>query len=166
MLRSAVTVHLTRTCNKKQVKIPIIRTHDTKVERIPTKIFVSGKYNDKRLIRKKLNKLRSQGHEITYDWTSKPETKNKNDLTKEAVLEVLAIKASDVHVLILDDKNYSYRGTFAELGCSVGLGKNIMVYHKLGKSSFMNSPFYNHPLVHHFTSWKKLLRAIDVGNKI
>jgi hypothetical protein len=166
MWRSALSVNVPKTCNKKQEKTVTVIHENSRPIRRPIRIFVSGKYDDKLSIRKKINILHRQGHEITYDWTRATPTKNKNDMIRKAVLEVLAIKESDIHVVILNDNKYTYRGTFAELGCSVGLGKNIMIYHKPGKSPFMNSHFYNHPLVKHFTSWKKLLRAIDVSNKL
>ena len=167
MLRCATHIRLPTRAAKNLSHLPQCKFYlNSQVKKIPTKIFVSGKYYDKSLVEKKIKNLRSLGHEITYDWTTKADIKEPRLLAREAVLAVAAIKESDVHVLIMTDKKYSYRGCFAELGCSITLGKEILVYCKPGKSSFTTSPFFNHPLVHRFNSWRKLLRAIDVASKI
>jgi nucleoside 2-deoxyribosyltransferase len=138
-------------------------------KKMSLKLFVSGKYDDRSLIREKINELRELGHTITYDWTDekniaelqKNYTDKKQKSAVEANLDINGVKNCDCHIIIITDKTYAYRGTSTELGCSLGLGKCVYLYCPFKDASCMTCPFYNHPLVECFDSWTKLLEKIS-----
>lgn len=125
------------------------------------KLFVSGKFADKSFIKAKMNELETLGYCITHDWaTHEKSHDNKNDLMNASVLDINGVKESDIHIIIITDTNYPYRGTFTELGCSLGLNKQVFIWCPFEKASCMSNPFYYHPLTKHFVSWDKLLEEL------
>ena len=128
------------------------------------KIFVSGKWSDKKLIKEKMIYLIKLGHKITHDWTifwtNKRNIENKEDLKEAAVLDINGVKECDIHIIIISDPDYIYRGTFTELGCSLALNKKILIYCPYEKAFCMSNPFYFHPNVIHFSDWIELIKNI------
>ena len=129
------------------------------------KIFVSGKFFDKEVISSFMNMFRNMGHVITHDWT-KFEGDNPTDeeLKIAGENDINGVRNCDIHIIILSDPNYAYRGTFAELGCSLGLGKRVMIFSGPKEGLYMRVPFYHHPLVEHYYDFDKLLANIDKKN--
>jgi hypothetical protein len=145
-----------------------------KISIMSQKIFVSSKYDDKLLIREKINELRTLGYTITYDWTDdqnqaelrKNYADKKDRLAVEAIFDIDGIKKCDRHIIIITDETYAYRGTSSELGCSLGLDKCIYLYCPFKNALCMNCPFYNHPLVDCFDNWEKLLEKLATDRQI
>jgi len=127
-------------------------------------IFLSGKFADKQSIKQKICELESMGYKITHDWTTHelPSLTSFDGLQEAAIGDINGVKDCDVHILVMTDKEYPYRGTFAELGCSLGLGKRIMIYCPLDDhdGNFKRVPFYHHPLVEHYNDWNLLLHKL------
>ncbi len=125
------------------------------------RIFVSGKFFDKPLIKSKMTELINLGYLITHDWTISNETPgDKRDAKMSAMLDIGGVQNCDVHVVIISDKKYPYRGTFCEMGCSMGLNKKILVWNPFKDALCMNVPFYYHPSVSHFETWEELLENL------
>lgn len=125
------------------------------------KIFVSGKFFDKTVIHSFMSTFINLGHEITYDWT----VHEMDDITCEklqqaAISDINGVKACEIHIIIITDPEYVYRGTFAELGCSLGLGKRVMIFCPFDSGVFMRVPFYHHPLIEYYKDFNKLLENI------
>lgn len=125
------------------------------------KIFVSGKFDDKLFIKNKINELQDLGYEITFDWTSfEDNTVNKSIATLAAINDIDGVKNCDVHIIIISDKDYIYRGTFTELGCSLGLNKKILIWCPFEDAFCMSNPFYYHPSIRHFNDWNLCLEFL------
>ena len=126
------------------------------------KIFVSGKFFDKEVISSFMDVFRKMGDEITHDWTKfEGDNPTEDELKIAGKNDIDGVKNCDVHIIILSDPNYAYRGTFAELGCSLGLGKKVMIFCGPKTGSFMRVPFYHHPLIEHYTNFDELLKNIS-----
>lgn len=126
------------------------------------KLFVSGKYGDKKLIKTKMDELIKLGYEITHDWTTFEN--GKYDLSSAAVFDINGVKSCDVHVIVITDDKYVYRGTFTELGCALGLEKPILIFCPFEKAQCMTVPFYHHPSIKHFKIWTDLLKELCMYN--
>lgn len=126
------------------------------------KVFVSGKFDDKLFIKNKIIELQQLGHEITFDWTVFEDDTCNEDLAKIAAInDIDGVKKCDVHIIIISDKDYVYRGTFTELGCSLGLNKKILIWCPFDTAYCMSNPFYYHPLIRHFKDWNSCLQFLD-----
>ncbi|QKF94363.1 nucleoside 2-deoxyribosyltransferase [Fadolivirus algeromassiliense] len=129
---------------------------------IPIKVFVSGKFAEKPLIRSKMDELEKLGYKITHDWTSYEKTPSNKDESKlAAIFDIEGIQKCDIHVVVISDKDYPYRGTFCEMGCSMGLNKRILLWNPFDDAACMTVPFYNHPCVTHFKTWEELVVELD-----
>lgn len=125
------------------------------------KIFVSGKFFDKEVISSFMDIFRNMGHEITHDWTKfEGYNPDDEDLKLSGKNDIDGVKNCDIHIIIFSDPEYAYRGTFAELGCSLGLGKRVMIFSGPKNGSYMRVPFYHHPLVEHYHNFDELLNKI------
>lgn len=69
--------------------------------------------------------LVARGHAITYDWTAHGSVKDEGEarIAEVAALEAAGVRAADVVVVLLPGG----RGTHAELGMAIALGKPIVV---------------------------------------
>lgn len=125
------------------------------------KIFISGKFSEPNPIKAKVIELRKLGHIITHDWTTYQETPgDPDDMKKAAVFDIEGVKQCDLHIVIINDPTYPYRGTFCEMGCSMGLGKSIYLLTTCQNPICTQLPFYYHPNVRHFTHWEDLVKQI------
>lgn len=123
-------------------------------------IFVSGKYNDMFYISNRINELKKLGYNVTHDWT-----KHKDDtFINKAVNDINGVKNCDVHVVIITDDSYAYRGTFTEIGCSLGLDKKIIIVCPYDKPLCSNVPFFHHPNINHCKSWTECLLILERFN--
>lgn len=125
------------------------------------KLFVSGKFADKPLIKSKITELEQLGYEITHDWTQHEETLgNQSDAQVAALFDIEGVKKCDIHIVIISDETYPYRGTFCEMGCALGLDKKILVWNPFENPTCTKVPFYYHPHVSHFNTWDELLNNL------
>lgn len=87
------------------------------------KIYVAGKYSDVASINHVQTLLVQMGHTITHDWTE------YTDLPKQmcADLDIKGVQECDILFVLMLDAKYSYRGTWTEIGCAIGLGKRIII---------------------------------------
>lgn len=84
------------------------------------KIYVAGKNLDR--AEKAMERLRSAGHEIIYDWVALID--DVSDLVKKAYDEREAVKACDALVYLWESDQESAR---YEAGMAMGLDKRVVV---------------------------------------
>lgn len=137
------------------------------------KLFISGKFNDKTIIRKYMDVFEKMGHTITFDWTSyEKNAADPKEMGVAAVEDINGVRddsftesetklsVSDVHVIIITDKSYPYKGTLYELGCSLGLKKPIWMWNPFSDAEIMKTPFYWHPQISHFETMENLYKHL------
>lgn len=125
------------------------------------KLFISGKFDDKEFIRSCMTTMKHQGHTITFDWTIYEEGK-EDDMSLVAVNDIDGVKNCDCHIIIITDANYPYKGCFCELGCSLGLGKKIIMCNPFERAECVNTPFYYHPLIVHVKKFEEIVSLLQV----
>jgi len=112
------------------------------------KCYVAGKFSDSEKIQNIQKDLREIGYTITHDWT----TKNTGLSPKEcATLDIEGVKQSHLLFVLMDDNQYSYRGTFTEIGCAIGLNKKIIVVCPEERAICRTNCFFHHPSIKHVT---------------
>jgi hypothetical protein len=119
-------------------------------------VYVAGKYTDFATIRENQAKCMEAGFIISYDWTAAAEQhlveKKKKFPRRDAYDDIDGVLKADWTVLIMTDSEYSYRGTFCELGASItrdiqrGVRRTIIVSD--GMVAAGECVFFHHPNVY------------------
>jgi len=131
-------------------------------------VYLAGKYSDIEGIRENIEKIRSNGIEISYDWTIRAE-RNKNqlrlgeDLGSDAEEDIKGVMNAEWTIIMMTDKEYVYRGSFCELGASLSRdirkGKRRTIIISEDGVSASSCCFYYHPGVIHCN---KIEEAIEI----
>jgi len=136
-------------------------------------VFLSGAWIHAEKLSEYAKDLKKMGYIVEHEWYEEaksvdvwtvPQLAQSAEETREALVE-----CCDLHVVIMDDPDYAYRGTFFEMGISTGLGTDVYLFnphHKDGEvtSYATNQSFYWSKQVEHFTSWKDLLDELSESN--
>jgi len=139
------------------------------------KVYVAGKFTDKEKIRGYMDELEKLGHTITHDWTSFKPTYDEDDLfmgdenqgedmEQSAIHNIQGIRDADAVVCIMEDKKYAYRGTFTELGCAIGLKKEIILMCPEPDAICRTNCFFHHPDITRVDYWTQVLEIFDMMN--
>ena len=121
------------------------------------KVYVAGKFTDKENIQAKMKNIEKLGCVITFDWTRFED----EDLTRAAEKAIIGVKTCDIVIVIMDDKDYSYRGTFTEVGIAIGTNKIIFLYNPNKDASCDTNVFYHAKEITHFKQWHMLLNEVE-----
>ena len=137
------------------------------------KVYVGGKFSDKKKIRAYMDRIEKMGNVITHDWTSfeyKPEDEDElfmddgcsENMEMSAKYDIEGVKDCDVFLAIFEDKDYPYRGTFTELGCALGLEKKIIIMCPEPKATCRTNCFFHHPKIMHVDYFEQAVEMIDM----
>jgi len=93
------------------------------------KIYVSGKFANRTVIRDAMKTLQNRNHSITHDWTQHSSAPNKTleELRSDALADMHGIEEADIVIVIIDDPYYPYKGTMFEAGYACGLQKAVYI---------------------------------------
>ena len=146
-------------------------------------VYVAGKWGDSEKISKKIRELEKLGISITLNWTKCKEencnkeqqliaddtlynepfdnkelnpVKHRKELQRDAEEEINAVRDANYIIAIMDDPEYTYRGTFTEVGASLGLNKTVFIYNPNEQSRCMTNCFYWHKNCRHYKDWEEL----------
>ena len=137
------------------------------------KVYVTGKYTDKKKIREYMDIIEKLGHTITHDWTSYVPVLTDDELfmgdvghgknsEKSSVSNINGISDSDFVVLIMEDKNYHYNETFAELGCALALKKEIVIMCPEPDATCRTNCFFWHTEISRVDHWTDVMGIFDM----
>ena len=129
------------------------------------KLYLAGKWADRNgSMGQKRDSLRAAGHEITHDWmTFEVPTRDHVHRGIMAVKDMEGVRAADAVVVVMDDGDYSYRGTFTELGGALMAKKPICMVAPEGDDfGFKQNVFWHHPAVSYVHDWESALRWLEV----
>ena len=103
-------------------------THwDTYESKKQMRVYVAGKFSEKKQAHSVMCQVRSLGHEVTYDWTQFSEERTPQSMQRAANLDLQGVLDADAVLALLTDPSYTYRGTFFELGAALATGKRVLV---------------------------------------
>lgn len=129
------------------------------------KVFIGGKWDDKKQIKQYISDITNKGHVIVHDWTTY-ETAITKEMPLMAKIAIDGIIKANIVIIIMTDPNYAYRGTFTELGCAIGVNqvtqsKQIYLLCPDTKAVCRENVFFHHPSIVHFTSWDDIIKKIS-----
>lgn len=128
------------------------------------KIYVAGSFINKPMIAVVENMLRTDGHIITSNWLKHKGTADKEELMREAIIDLQGVCDCEVLVLVWPAR-YS---SSTEMGAALGQSKPVYIYGRVEETVRIedahpaNNLFYNHPAVHQFGNLKELRQALRI----
>lgn len=118
------------------------------------KVYVAGKWEDRKHCKTIMQSLTIAGHEITVDWT---DHKYEDEAYPKQYCQDDVRGVTDCQVFVgVFEGDYNYRGALVEFGIAIGQGKPCIF---LGHAQD-NCIFSNHPLVKVVENEVKLLEII------
>lgn len=123
-------------------------------------VYLAGKWADRHgHLAEKLKSLQEAGHTITHNWmTFEVPTKDHKHMGIMAFKDIQGVCDADAVVLVMDDKTYTYRGTFSELGAALATKKRTCIVSPPGEDyAFKSNVFWHHPAINHVRTWEKAL---------
>jgi nucleoside 2-deoxyribosyltransferase len=121
--------------------------------------YLAGKLNDKHKLNTIINKITTECKlTCTYNWTIIDD--NTTHILDIVTHEITGVQSADVLIVIMDDPEYEYRGTFVEIGCALGLGKPILLYNPCELSFASTNIFYFHPNIKHFNNIHDIIQEL------
>ncbi|ARF11974.1 nucleoside 2-deoxyribosyltransferase [Klosneuvirus KNV1] len=126
------------------------------------KLYIAGKFSEKEQIKKYMEEAIKLGHTITHDWTSfENEGDDKERMKRSAEKDIIGVQNCDCVIAILTDPKYAYRGTWCEIGCSMGLGKKVIMVNPNKDAYCTTNCFYHHPNIVHVDNWDDALEKLN-----
>lgn len=92
-----------------------------------TKLYVSGKWDDRGAVAELQRQAVAAGHTIVRDWVADTAVDEVVDLGAQLRICIQAVQDCDVLVVILTDPAYPYRGTITEATAALVLGKRVLL---------------------------------------
>ena len=127
------------------------------------KVYIAGKWANKKEMKNKINIVKKMGFIITHDWTTNETlTRSHKELGHYAKLDIDGVTNADILIAVMDDPLYAYRGSFTEIGCALGQNKRVIIYCPYKKSLCKTNCFYHHPLVTEVDEWNKVLDYMTI----
>jgi hypothetical protein len=128
------------------------------------KVYVSGKFSRWKEINAYVEDLkRTVRCELAWDWTLHENRILPMDLA--AVNDARGSLDCNLHLVIIDDPDHPYRGTWCEMGISLasvlnGDSNKKIVICNLTNNKFDDFPFYHHPMIAKCFTWENTKQHI------
>ena len=119
------------------------------------KIYIAGKWEERRRIARYARTLIQKGHTITWPWYSK-EPKNAS-ASSCALKDVEGVRKADTCIFVFD-KPLPYKGAYSELGMALALRKRVLIVGKDGDSCV----FVHYPTNEHVRNIREAYRCLAV----
>lgn len=114
------------------------------------KFYVTGRSSNFEAVKKTFQKLKTDGHEVTFEWTSlpmvKPYSENQDKAAQFAVDAIQGVLDADVYVIFTHKDG---NGVFTELGAALAMnmnsGKPRII--AIGEKHLDAAMFHAHPAI-------------------
>ena len=133
------------------------------------KIYVAGGWSFRVHLQQIMNQLKEKGFNVVSNWPSRENgIRTPQQLEQDAKWDILEVLQCDVLIAIMDNKDYPYRGTFTEIGCSIGANKRTIIvcpgeYDQESckyTHDCMNNLFYFYPNIIHVNTLEEAIKLI------
>jgi hypothetical protein len=95
--------------------------------------------------------VETYGMRVSHDWTQA----TGETLARKGVLDYTGVTMASTVLVVMNLKDYAYKGTFAELGIALGRGNHIALISPFTKEEdavCARVPFFHHPALHHWAT--------------
>jgi nucleoside 2-deoxyribosyltransferase len=119
------------------------------------KIYLAGKWQDRKRIAQLSKDLIELGHSITWPWFIKESRNSVGSLC--AIRDIRGVREADTCIFLFDVPiARKGKGTFSELGMAIALNKRVIVVGKHGDKCV----FMDYPLNERYPDWKTALKKL------
>ncbi len=133
------------------------------------RVYVAGAWPQRQRIRKVIEELTQKGWTVTHDWTKETKTMPVTEKGSCALLDLQGVRDADVLLGVMFKPDYSYRGTWTEIGAALALGHPVILYtpweNSVAPDQWAATPasnvFFYHPEVRRYTTWSAVLHALE-----
>ena len=125
-----------------------------------TKIFVAGSWDNRTVMHDIIKQFDSIA-EVTHDWTiheSEELLNNKVYLQSQVIVTCEAIEHSDLLIVIMDQPNYAYMGTWTEIGMALATNIPVLIFNP--NNYCVNNLYMNHLGIKIFDNLNKLAEYV------
>ena len=139
----------------------------------PISIYVAGKWGDRVELQKKMDRLRDEFQfNVLSGWVERENRINTpEDYSECSKLDIEEVSAADKLLVFMDDPKYAYRGTYCEIGCAIGLGKQVVIVTdavatKINETTYdfshycMKNVFFWHPNITHVKTIEEAVKEL------
>ena len=122
------------------------------------KFYLIGKFATRETIGERIKVLESLGHECAHNWTKKENyTAPKSE---QVYKDLMGVTNAELVIAVIDNPNYHYRGSFAEIGCALGQGKRVHLITNNCEKGSVTHCFLSHKNIIKFSTWEGFLDYI------
>lgn len=129
------------------------------------KFYVTGRSNNYQRVKEVFAKLKSAGHEITFEWTELPMVKPYNEHAEEAASfakqSVDGMINADAYIIFTHEDG---NGVYCELGTALATNaiKGNPRILAIGKDAQWSAMFNYHPAIEWFDSLEEVLAELKI----
>lgn len=121
--------------------------------------YLAGKFHDKLKLNTIIQRITNECNLVcTFNWTIIDD--EKTHILDIVTHEITGVQTADVLIVIMDDPEYDYRGTYCEVGCALGLDKPILLFNPCDLSYATTNIFYFHPNIKHFNNLDDIIQEL------
>ncbi len=92
------------------------------------KLYIASGWPFRHSVAEINKQLRANGFDIISTWIEKENgISTPESFAADALRDTTEVNSADVLLAIMMNDKYSYRGTWTEIGCSIGLKKRIII---------------------------------------
>lgn len=125
--------------------------------------YMISKFATKDIIKEKIKEVQNIGFCVTHNWT-KEENYSKPKST-QVEQDINGVVKADFVIAIIDNPNYHYRGSFAEIGCALGLDKPVYLVTNNLEDGSASHCFLFHRNIIRFQTWEGLIKFLNFQYK-
>lgn len=120
--------------------------------------YLIGKFSNREYISEKIKEIENLGFYNTHNWTLKQNYSQPKSTQVEE--DINGVKKADIVIAIIDNPKYQYRGSFAEIGCALGLDKTVYLITNNCEKGSVTHCFLFHKNIIRFHTWQGFLQFL------
>jgi hypothetical protein len=125
------------------------------------KFYVTGRSNNYEQVQRAFDVIKSQGHSVTFEWTTlpmiKPYEENQEKASEYASFGIVGVTEADHYILFTHEDG---NGVFTEFGAALASNtiKGSPKIYAIGKVNMWAAMFHYHPVI----EWSDTLEEVFV----
>ena len=120
--------------------------------------YLISKFSNRENVAERIKEVQEIGFDITHNWTEKKHySQPKSDQVEQ---DINGVRKADIIIAIIDNPKYQYRGSFAEIGCALGLDKTVFLITNNCEKGSAAHCFLFHKNIIRFQTWDGFMKFL------
>jgi len=121
--------------------------------------YLIGRFSNREIISEKIKEIEQIGFNNTHNWTD--EKNYSQPKSNQVEQDINGVIKADIIIAIIDNPKYQYRGSFAEIGCALGLGKIVYLITNNCERGSVAHCFLFHKNIIRFQTWEGFINFLN-----